>query len=131
MKISAADARVLLKKQAKPNKYRAQKTEVDGIVFHSKREAKRWTELRLMEKEGSIRDLKRQVKFPLTVNGQPILLRSGRYKGGRKVSYIADFTYMDAATDSLRIEDSKGLMTPVSALKIALMECLGHPVVLV
>lgn len=54
------------------NKYRARKTEVDGIVFDSAAEARRWCELKLLEKAGEIRNLTRQITVPLVVNGQII-----------------------------------------------------------
>jgi hypothetical protein len=44
-----------------------QKTE-DGY-FASKKELARWQDLKLLEKAGKITDLKRQVNFPLIVNG--------------------------------------------------------------
>lgn len=53
-------------------KYRAKKTEVDGIVFDSMAEAKRWCELKLLERAGEIRGLSRQIPLPVTVNGKLI-----------------------------------------------------------
>lgn len=47
------------------NKYYSKKISVDGMIFDSKKEYKRWNELRMLEKSGGIRDLKRQVKFVL------------------------------------------------------------------
>lgn len=46
-------------------KYHAQTTEVDGIKFASKKEAKRYAELVLMEKAHEITGLERQRKFTL------------------------------------------------------------------
>ena len=71
------------------NKYMNRKTVVDGQKFDSKKEANRWTELKLMERAGLITDLKRQVKFVLTPaqydeRGKCILHTS---------VYIADFVY--------------------------------------
>ena len=57
------------------NKYHAKRTVIDGIMFPSKREAKRWVELRLLERAGQISGLQRQVKYDLIVNGVKI----GRY----------------------------------------------------
>ena len=44
-------------------KYHNKKTEIDGIVFDSRKEALRWHELKLMENAGLISDLRRQVPF--------------------------------------------------------------------
>src|SRR6185295_14364812 len=72
----------------KPSKYKNVKTEVDGIKFDSKKEAKRWQELKLLEAAGEITDLKRQVKYPLTATNN----RSDG-KTERECSYMADFVY--------------------------------------
>ena len=47
------------------NKYGNKKTVVDGITFDSRKEAKRYQELKLLEKAGEIKDLRRQVKYEL------------------------------------------------------------------
>ena len=43
-----------------------------GIKFDSKHEARCWADLKLREKAGEIRNLQRQVSFPIQVNGQPV-----------------------------------------------------------
>lgn len=43
------------------NKYRNNKVEYDGIIFDSKKEAKRYAELKLLERTGRIKELRRQV----------------------------------------------------------------------
>lgn len=88
-------------------KYRNKITVVDGIKFHSKREATRHADLVLLEKAGEISDLQRQVKFRLVVNEIAIC------------SYIADFTYQQAG--KLIVEDSKGFKTEGYKLKAKLM----------
>jgi hypothetical protein len=47
------------------NKYHAVKTQVDGIIFDSMKEAVRWQELKLLEKAGKIANLERQVPYEL------------------------------------------------------------------
>ena len=47
------------------SKYKADKVVVDGVKFDSKREARRYRELKLLEKAGEISDLQMQVKFVL------------------------------------------------------------------
>jgi dsDNA-binding SOS-regulon protein len=44
----------------KYNKYLNKKTEIDGITFASKKEAKRYSELKLLEKAKKIEDLQLQ-----------------------------------------------------------------------
>lgn len=86
----------------KPRKYRNQPVTVDGIRFDSKREAERYQELRAAERSGAIRDLRRQVRYPLHA------------VGGRRVGvYVADHVY-----DEIRgndwvtiVEDVKGVRT--------------------
>jgi dsDNA-binding SOS-regulon protein len=48
------------------NKYNAKKTVVDGITFHSKKEADRYCELRLLQKAGQISHLELQPVFNFT-----------------------------------------------------------------
>lgn len=107
------------------NKYRAQITEVDGIRFHSKREASRWSELKLLEKAGEITDLNRQVRFEFKSHSIEITTERGKPYG-----YVADFTYRDKS--GLRvIEDVKGVTTPLAKLKLAIMAAFGCPVTVV
>lgn len=80
------------------NKYRNRKTVVDGITFDSVKEASRYQELRLMERAGAIRDLKRQVRIE-------IVPKTNRF---RNAEYIADFAYANAKTGQTVYEDVKG-----------------------
>lgn len=94
----------------KKNKYGAVKTEVDGIMFDSKREAKRYQELRLLEQAGEITNLRLQVPFELIPKS----------KYGMPIRYIADFTYNNG-NGQLIVEDAKGVKTPVYLLKRRIM----------
>lgn len=87
------------------NKYHAEKTIIDGIKFASKKESKRYQELKLLEKEGVIKDLKLQVPF--------VLFEKNEY--GRVIKYVADFTYYK--DDQYVVEDVKGILTPLYKLK--------------
>jgi hypothetical protein len=92
------------------HKYRAVATEVDGIRFHSKAEARRYSELKLLEKAGEVKELELQPKFQLYAPQ-----RSGPPE---KVStYIADFRYRRGPKGILVIEDVKGMRTPLYRLK--------------
>ena len=95
------------------HKYGAKKTEVDGILFDSRKEAQRWCELKLMERAGMITDLFRQ--FPIK------LIPAQRDENGkvieRAVGYVADFVYTDTATGKTIYEDVKGVRTKEYLLK--------------
>lgn len=107
-------------------KYHSKKVKADGMTFDSKREYKRWTELRLLERAGAIRELERQTKFvliPAQREPDTVGPRGGRIKGKlleREVAYIADFTYLDE-TDELVVEDTKGMRTTDYIIKRKLM----------
>lgn len=96
------------------SKYGNKKTEVDGLVFDSKREAKHWLELKAMQQRGEIFDLRRQVKFELI----PAVRLDGRMRPATK--YVADFVYTDKDGNEV-VADSKGCKTPEYALKRKLM----------
>ena len=92
------------------NKYGARKlTAPDGQVFDSVKEYHRWGCLRLLERAGKIKYLKRQVKFELIP----------KQEGERACYYIADFTYME--NGELIVEDCKGFKTDVYKIKKKLM----------
>lgn len=95
------------------SKYGNKKTELDGIVFDSKAEAKRYSQLRMLERAGQISDLQRQVKFEL-VRGVRLYGRSRP-----AIKYIADFVYNQGGHQV--VEDVKGMLTPVYRLKRHLM----------
>jgi Protein of unknown function (DUF1064) len=103
-RVSYREARQLLAK-SKPSKYRAKITEVDGIIFASRREARRWSVLRQLERAGEISGLRRQVSFPLHALG-----------GAKVTSYRADFQYTDK-TGAMVVEDAKGVVTELFRIK--------------
>ena len=89
------------------SKFGNKKTLIDGIWFDSKKEAKRYQDLVLMQKAKLIRNLMRQ---------QPFELIEG-------VKYIADFTYFDDTKGGeFIIEDVKGFKTDVYKIKKKLMK---------
>lgn len=91
------------------SKYNAKKVTVDGITFDSKKESKRYLELKAMEKVGAIQKLQLQVPF--------VLIEKSKY--GRSIKYVADFVYIK--NGSKIVEDVKGVKTPVYKLKKRLM----------
>ena len=96
------------------SKYRAIRTEVDGVTFASRMEARRYSELKLLEQAGEIEDLQMQVRHRLVVNGV------------RVCDYLSDFEYRDLRTGEWITEDVKGKASPVYKLKAKLMKaCKG------
>lgn len=73
----------------KYNKYSNIKTVVDGIKFDSRKEANYYCELKLLLRQGIIKDLVLQPRFEL----QPSFKLNG--KTIRKIEYVADFQYME------------------------------------
>lgn len=94
----------------RPHKYGAKSVTIDGVWFASTKEGKRWCELQLMQHGGYISDLKRQVRFPIDVNGIPIC------------HYVADATYQ--RNGKLVVEDCKGVETDIYRLKAKLMKAV-------
>lgn len=92
-------------------KYKAKKVIVDGITFDSKKEARRYQELKLLERAGVIKGLVLQPCF--------LLQEKFKYKDKteRKIKYIADFKYLDTKTGKVVVEDVKGYKTDVYKLK--------------
>lgn len=107
------------------NKYHATKTAVDGIVFDSKKEARRYVELTALERAGEISDLRLQVKYELVPEQrepETIGPRGGKRPGKRLEAaryYVADFVYTKSGETV--VEDCKGVRTDVYKLKRALM----------
>jgi hypothetical protein len=85
-------------------KYKNRKCVVDGIEFDSRKEANRYTELKLMLKAGKIKDLRRQVKYVLI----PTQRGDDKKVIERECAYIADFVYFDCETGKEIVEDVKG-----------------------
>ena len=83
----------------KKSKYGNKKMMVDDIEFDSIKEAKRYKELKLLQKAGAIGFLALQVEFELNEGGT------------HSLKYIADFTYIDAKTGENVVEDVKSRFT--------------------
>lgn len=89
------------------HKYGAKPQRTKDGFFASKRELKRWEELKLLENAGHISHLTRireECKFPLLTS-----------KGVRVCDYIVDYVYLE---NGQRIaEDCKGMVTDVYKIK--------------
>ena len=98
------------------SKYGNRKTMVHGIAFDSRREARRYVELSLLQRAGEIRDLKLQEKFELI----PAVKDETGKVVERAAYYIADFVYTDKNGQQV-VEDAKGARTREYILKRKLM----------
>ena len=96
------------------NKYRAKGVWIDDEYFHSTGEARRFQELRLLERGGKIRNLTPHPKYPLIVNGETV------------GTYTADSSYVDCASNQTIIEDYKSpaTLTEASRLRIKLFTAI-------
>lgn len=104
------------------HKYNAVRTSVDGISFASKKEARRYGELKLLERAGEIKNLRLQTRWPLWgYNGKELTSSNGRV-----LVYVSDFDYMEGRHRI--IEDAKGMKTEVYKLKRAIMEANGYQI---
>lgn len=96
------------------NKYNNKKVMLDGYKFDSKKEARRYQELKLLQVAGKIRDLELQPVF---------LLQEGfikHLKRIRAITYVADFKYIDTESNKVIVEDVKGVKTDVFKIKYKL-----------
>ena len=93
-------------------KYNNTKVEIDGIKYDSKKESQRNAYLELMQKQGLISDLKRQVVFELipTIYEDKVVHLKTKDKivkrvAQKSVTYKAAFTYIKVG--QLVVEDVK------------------------
>ena len=77
------------------NKFHAKKTEYNGRIYDSKKEAHRSFELDMLEKAGEISNIEYQPPFPIVINKVKVCL------------YKADFKYTEK-DGTVIIEDVKG-----------------------
>jgi len=111
---------------APKSKYGAKPMVVGGIRFDSTKEARRYSELRLLEKAGQIRDLETQPQFNIDV----IQLwegKDGHWKWAapgpdRYLIHVgvftADFRYFDVQLGQVVIEDVKSGPTKTTAYRL-------------
>ncbi len=91
------------------NKYSNKKIEIDGHKFDSKKEARRYVDLKLLLRAKQIANLELQPTF--------VLQDSFKHndKQIRQITYIADFMYQKDC--QCIVEDVKGFKTDVYNLK--------------
>jgi len=90
----------------RPHKYAAQAVVVDGHRFDSTAEARRYGELRMLERAGMVVGLVLQPRFEL--HAPPNGVRIG--------CYVADFAY-EHPDDGFVVEDVKGVDLPLGRWK--------------
>ena len=93
------------------SKYGNVVTERDGIKFHSAKEARKYDELKLLQRIGEISQLTLQNSYPLAVDGVKIC------------TYKDDFSYL-TKDGVLVVLDVKGFKTPVYRLKAKLFRAI-------
>ncbi|MEE0106677.1 MAG: DUF1064 domain-containing protein [Lachnospiraceae bacterium] len=116
-------------------KYKNTKINVDGMTFDSKKEAKRYQELSLLQKAGEISGLQTQVRYVLIPAQREVSdevytkgANKGKYKPGklleRECTYVADFVYYKDG--EVVVEDTKGFLTKDYIIKRKLMLYVHH-----
>ena len=110
------DERVVTGEQPRRHKYGAKPTVIDGIRFASQKEARRYGELKLLEKAGHIARLTLQQRFELCV--PKTNLRGDVNDPGWMITvghYVADFCYdeLSLTVTKFVVEDVKGFKTPL------------------
>ena len=83
------------------SKYSNKKVRLDGYVFDSKAEAKRYGELLLLAAAKHIHELRVHPRYPLHVQGKII------------GHYVPDFDYWSGNEPIPTVEDVKGMKTPL------------------
>ncbi len=112
---------------ASQNKYGAEKCQINGEKFDSKKEARRWQELRLLEQAGEINNLRRQVKYVLIPSQKETIVEIRKNQKPKRIervverecSYVADFVYEE--NGKTVVEDAKGVKTEAYRIKKKLM----------
>ena len=112
--------------EPKKNKYHAVKTEVNGVIYDSKKESRRGQYLEELQKFGKIKELERQKRFQLI---ESFNYHGKKYQG---VTWVADFYYFDNEKKKYIAEDVKSKITRKKAeyrIKIKLF-MLKYPKIL-
>lgn len=115
----------------KTSKYKNTKYTYLGIKFDSLKECRRYTELRLLEQAGKIKDLELQKAYeliPAQYEETAEIYTKGAHKGEHKkvlqeraIVYRADFVYTDCETGQQVVEDTKGMRTKEYVIKRKLL----------
>ena len=95
------------------NKFGAVKVKDDGYTFDSKREHKRYTELKLLVAAKEISNLKIHPRFDLIIHGKKVAY------------YSADFEYIEHGRRVVEdVKGGKATQTPIFKLKWKIVQIL-------
>lgn len=94
----------------KPHKYKAVRTKLDGYSFDSKAEARRYSELKLLERAKQIYGLGVHPRFAIVINGV------------KCCDVIPDFCYFDGKNRVVEDVKSPATLTAISKLKAKLLK---------
>jgi len=97
------------------SKYWNKKVLINWIKFDSKKEAKFYQDLKILERAGHIENLELQPKFILQENFK------FNWKTERAITYIADFKYYDIFKKEWFVIDVKWFKTEVYKIKRKLL----------
>ena len=100
------------------NKYGNIQTIIDGQAFDSRKEARRWQELKLMQRAGIITNLERQKTFVLIPPQKDP--ETGKIVE-RMCTYTADFVYKEKGKTVVEDVKSEATKTAVYKIKRKLM----------
>jgi hypothetical protein len=103
------------------SKYGNTKCSVGSETYRSKREMRRHQSLLLLQREGTIRNLRREVVY--------VLADAVTIQGRRRPSlrYVADFVYEHGQVDwATVVEDAKGVRTEGYRIKRHLMKSVHN-----
>ena len=93
-------------------KYNSTPTVIDGVRFDSKKEAKRYWELKILQTAGKISKLELQPAFKMVVNGKKIC------------RYTADFQYFENGKKIVEDVKSKATKTRDYRIRVKLLDAL-------
>lgn len=105
-------------RQRAGSKYRNQTVLCEDGRFDSKAEYAFWCQLKLLEREGRVANVRRQVVFELV----PGVVLANRRRP--PIRYVADFVYQDCQGATEVVADVKGMLTDVYRLKRHLMKAV-------
>ena len=100
------------------NKYHARKCVLDGIIFDSRKEAQRYSELLARQRKYVLIPAQYEYYERFGKRGQE--LQPGKRLIEKECAYIADFVYVDK-DGKLVVEDAKGMKTKDYIIKRKLM----------
>lgn len=102
------------------SKYNNRKVTLDGKKFDSIKESFVYSQLKLREKAGEIKDLECQHKIPLVAHN----FATGA--GERFAWYVCDFKFYDLREARVRYVDAKGVKTAMFNMKARIVAaCYG------